>query len=52
LPIGRPGVDADVAGGIEEGTAAGDVHMKEDGDGGEVSGGCGGGVGFRSGARL
>jgi hypothetical protein len=46
LPIGRPGVDADVAGGIEEGTAAGDVDMIEDGDGGEVCGGCGGGVGL------
>jgi hypothetical protein len=46
LPIGRPGVDADVAGGIEEGTAASDVDMMEDGDGGEVCGGCGGGVGL------
>jgi hypothetical protein len=46
LPIGRSGVDADVAGGIEEGTAAGDINMVEDGDGGEVCGGCGSGVGL------
>jgi hypothetical protein len=43
LPIGRLGVDADVVGGIEEETAAGDVDMEEDGDGGEECGGCGGG---------
>jgi hypothetical protein len=46
LPIGRPGIDADVAGGIEEGTAAGDVDMMEDDDGGKVCGGCGSGVGL------
>jgi hypothetical protein len=46
LSIGRPGVDADVGGGIEEGTTAGDVDLMEDGDGGVVCGGGGGGVGL------